>query len=119
MRLTLAILALVSLILTPAVTLAAELACPHGLSVAAAGEMTGMTGLGKTQPPCCDQQGKSQAAKICSQACAMIAATAVAPLNDATSVPFLAVSVAKPPALEQLAQPFEPPALERPPRSIA
>lgn len=121
MRPLLVLLALLGLLISPAVAAAAQRSCAQagpemaGMMMAAAPASDQATA--DAPDPCCDHSQKSMDSKACAQACATMCGVTAA-------LPSAAVFIAPRPKLGLRAEavlplkPQPPPRIERPPRSI-
>ncbi len=126
MRFLVAFLAILGLLAGPVAAVAGQAECAHHRQAVAGAEMSVMPGMGPVAvhqrggDPCCDRSGRpgKKAAPGCAQACAatcgLVAALAASPLG-VTAPPARADA---PLAPVVSSHPYQPPGLERPPKSI-
>lgn len=127
MRLLLALLAIVGLLASPVTAAAAQTRCDHasgsaimgGMDMSAPGAMDHSGAQKSVGDPCCDPSGHHKTAdKSCDQLCATACAVAIAMPTSPMTLNFVSRPAAEIPAPLVSANPFEPPGLKRPPRSI-
>jgi hypothetical protein len=124
MRFVLAFLAALALATSPVATVAAQVACSQSMSGAQAGmAMPSIDHLGdKTSvaDPCCDHADRhgKKSDTSCAQACATTCGVAVALPSPLDGVAFAPARAAVPLARLVSLHPYEPPGLERPPKSM-
>lgn len=125
MRFVLAFLAVLALLVSPVAATASQAACVHkgtmaGMAMAAAAHMDASGVKKSVAGPCCDQSGRpaKTSDKSCAQACATHCSAAVALSAPAFGVMFAPAQVETPRARTISPDPYHPPGLKRPPKSI-
>lgn len=126
MRLVPAFLAILALLISPVTAAAAQVACAQdGQPAMASMDMSAMPGMDQAgaktthDEPCCDRSAPHGKIADCVQACAAMCGVTAALVSAPLGVVFTPVRVELPAARIVSFQPYEPPGLRRPPKSIA